>query len=129
MTKHLLTKSVTRKLLQVLSMACHAILKTWLRESDKKLGLRPLFLSWLRHDGHDFNIAWQYIIKTHCSMSPITMSTILFDKNLLIIINIILWSAVEQFHSHNRRWCINHYHMKVVCAAYVHIIDTCILCS
>ena len=37
---------------------------------DKNRGRRPRFLSWLRPEGHVFNIAWQAMIKTYYSMSP-----------------------------------------------------------
>ena len=40
---------------------------------DKNRGRRPRFLSWLRPEGHVFNIAWQAMIKTYYSMSPIAI--------------------------------------------------------
>ena len=38
---------------------------------DKNRGRRPRFLSWLRPEGHVFNIAWQTMIKTYYSMFPL----------------------------------------------------------
>ena len=38
---------------------------------DKTRGRRPRFLSWLRPEGHVFNIAWQAMIKTYYSMFPL----------------------------------------------------------
>ena len=37
---------------------------------DKNQGRRLRFLSWLRPEGHVFNIAWQAMIKTYYSMTP-----------------------------------------------------------
>ena len=36
---------------------------------DKNRGRRPRFLSWLRPEGHVFNIAWQAMIKTYYNMT------------------------------------------------------------
>ena len=38
---------------------------------DINRGRRPMLLSWLRPEGHVFNIAWQAMIKTYHSMFPL----------------------------------------------------------
>ena len=52
---------------------------------DKNRGRRPRFLSWLRPEGHVFNIVWQAMIKTYYSMFPLWLNRFFSTKMQKIV--------------------------------------------
>ena len=62
---------------------------------DKNRGRRPRFLSWLRPEGHVFNIAWQAMIKTYYSMFSLWFNWFFFHKNARNSKIGMLWSASD----------------------------------
>ena len=69
---------------------------------DKNRGRRPRFLSWLRPEGHVFNIAWQAMIKTYYSMFSLWFNWFFFHKNARNSKIGMLWSASDLVAGQNR---------------------------
>ena len=69
---------------------------------DKNRGRRPRFLSWLRPEGHVFNIAWQAMIKTYYSMFPLWFNWSFSTKMWEIVELRVLWSAPDLVARQNR---------------------------
>ena len=71
---------------------------------DKNRGRRPRFLSWLRPEGHVFNIALQAMIKTYYGMSPFAIQAIFSNKNVGNVRIRVQWPAPDHVARHNGLW-------------------------
>ena len=68
---------------------------SWETQVDKNRGCRPRFLSWLRPEGHVFNIPWQAKIKTYYCMFPLWFNRSFFHKNVRNSRIRMLWSPPD----------------------------------